>query len=249
MIKILSIGNSFSEDSTKYLHKMAVRGNIDVKTVNLYIGGCSLFTHWQNAQEDNAKYDYQLNGESAGEYVSIKQALLSDSWDYVTLQQASYDSGVEETYFPYLTNLSQYVKALAPSAVQLIHKTWAYELDSTHDGFEKYERTQAVMFAALSKAYEKASAAINAELIPTGDVIQVLRKLPEFDYANGGRSLCRDGFHLDLIYGRYAAAASWYETILKGNILTNDFVPKLEGKETDIGLIEIIKKTVHDICS
>jgi hypothetical protein len=52
-----------------------------------------------------------------------------------------------------------------------------------------------------------------------------------------------------LIYGRYAAAASWYETILKGNILTNDFVPKLEGIETDIGLIEIIKKTVHDICS
>ena len=120
MIKILSIGNSFSEDSTKYLHKMAVRGNIDVKTVNLYIGGCSLFTHWQNAQEDNAKYDYH-NGESTGEYVSIKQALLSDSWDYVTLQQASYDSGVEETYFPYLTNLSQY-RRRAPSAVQLILK-------------------------------------------------------------------------------------------------------------------------------
>lgn len=29
----------------------------------------------------------------------------------------------------------------------------------------------------------------------------------------GGVDLCRDGFHLNLVYGRYAAGATWFATI------------------------------------
>ena len=32
--------------------------------------------------------------------------------------------------------------------------------------------------------------------------------------ANGGMSLCRDGFHLSLDYGRFTAAVVWYNTLV-----------------------------------
>lgn len=44
-LKILAIGNSFSEDATRYLHQLANAAGIDTKIVNLYIGGCPLERH------------------------------------------------------------------------------------------------------------------------------------------------------------------------------------------------------------
>ena len=58
---------------------------------------------------------------------------------------------------------------------------------------------------------------MEASLIPAGLVIQTLREtVPAFDYQNGGMTLCRDGYHLTLDYGRYAAAAAWYRVLLGG---------------------------------
>ena len=38
MKNILAIGNSFSEDATRYLHQMAEAVGIETKVVNLFIG-------------------------------------------------------------------------------------------------------------------------------------------------------------------------------------------------------------------
>lgn len=63
MIKILAIGNSFSQDATTYLYDIAQVDQLELKVVNLYIGGCSLKTHWDNIQMDAKHYDYELNGK------------------------------------------------------------------------------------------------------------------------------------------------------------------------------------------
>ena len=47
MVRILAIGNSFSQDATHYLHQIAASDNVEMKVVNLYIGGCSLEQHWR----------------------------------------------------------------------------------------------------------------------------------------------------------------------------------------------------------
>lgn len=60
MLKILAIGNSFSQDSTTYLYDLAKSGGVELKVVNLYIGGCSLETHWNNIVENKKDYEYQL---------------------------------------------------------------------------------------------------------------------------------------------------------------------------------------------
>ena len=123
MYKILAIGNSFSQDATAYLHDIAAAGGTDTKIVNLYIGGCSLKTHWENAENDHKNYLYELNGSSDGRMVSIREALTEESWDFITFQQASHDSGIPETYQPYLFKLSGYVKQYVPTAQQLMHET------------------------------------------------------------------------------------------------------------------------------
>lgn len=243
MTKILAIGNSFSEDATRYLHAVAEAGGIDTKIVNLYIGGCSLKRHCENIQGDIAAYDYQLNGVSTGKPVSIRQTLFEDDWDIVTMQQVSHESGQFETYFPYLIELSAYVRKLRPLAKQVFHRTWAYEIDSTHPGFANYGRDQEKMANAVETASAEAVKRINVPIIPCGDVIRRLRKTPEFDYANGGLSLCRDGFHMDYLYGRYAVAAVWYEFLLNGDITKNSFAPN--GANAD--KLTLIQKTVHEV--
>lgn len=250
MIKILAIGNSFSQDATHFLHQIAEAGDVPTKVVNLYIGGCSLETHWNNAEQDLPAYEYELNGELIGQKVSIREALLEDEWDFITLQQVSGQSGILESYTPTIQKLSAYVKLYAPSARQWIHQTWAYEIDSAHPDFAHYDSNQQVMFGALTAAYETIANSMGLSVIPCGEVIQTLRRNPPFDYPHGGQSLCRDGFHLDLVYGRYAAAATCYKCLLKGNILTNSFVPSgLNGETVYPEYLAAIKEVVFQIMS
>ena len=117
MLSILAIGNSFSQDATAYLHMAAEAAGVETLVVNLYIGGCSLKTHWENMQGDLRAYHYEKNGVGMG-LVSLREALTERAWDVVTFQQASHDSGLKETYFPYLRELSAYAKELAPGARQ-----------------------------------------------------------------------------------------------------------------------------------
>ena len=65
-MKILSIGNSFSQDAQRYLHRLAKQDGTELKTVNLFIGGCSLQKHYLNMLDDNADYDFEFNGEKTG---------------------------------------------------------------------------------------------------------------------------------------------------------------------------------------
>lgn len=247
MVKILAIGNSFSDDATFFLHDMAKCGGVDLKVVNLFIGGCVLQLHWENIVNNADDYDRQLNGEQSEKQVSIDEALHEDDWDFITLQQGSRDSGIPETYYPYLKKVSEYVGNQCPNAKQFLHQTWAYEIDSDHSAFPKYNSDQANMFSCIKNCYDTVSEEYGLKIIPSGSIIQALRSTPVFDYKNGGKSLCRDGFHMDYLYGRYATCAAWYEVLLNKNILENSFVPHVKGVETDEKIIGLIKQYVHRI--
>ena len=218
-MKILSIGNSFSTDSHKWLHKLARLNGEDFYTANLFIGGCSLETHWKNFVNDTADYSFEINGNENGEMVSISQALKKENWDCITFQQASHYSGIAETYQPYLVNLAKEVRKIQPHAKFCFHQTWAYEIDSLHPGFSDYHYNQKEMFDRIAFASQEAAQTIDAEIIPTGTVIQHIREtIKEFDYKNGGCSLCRDGFHLSFDYGRFTAAATWLHVLTRKKI-------------------------------
>lgn len=226
-MRSLSIGNSFSQDACAFLHQAAKSAGIDWECVNLYIGGCSLEYHAENLRENRQNYSLEINGQSTGRTVSVKEALEDlGQFDFITLQQASHFSGMEETYFPFIAELFASCRKAQPDAEIVIHETWAYETDSTHDAFVNYERSQKKMFNLLHNAYKKASDMLGARIIPVGDTIQYFReKAPGFDYSNGGAPLTRDGFHLSVPDGRFIAALVWIELLAKTDARKVVFIP------------------------
>lgn len=215
-MNILAIGNSFSQDATAYLYGVARNREEKLHVVNLYIGGCSLERHFRNMLSEERAYDLQVNGMCSSFKVSLKEALLNRAWDVVTFQQASHHSTDYETYQPYLSELSAYVRRLCPKARQIIHQTWAYE-----DGSAKLEAmdymTSTDMLSDLKKAYDKAAADIEADdLIPSGELFSMLLD-------SGVEKLHRDTFHASYGVGRYALALLWYAVLTGNSVERDDF--------------------------
>lgn len=231
-MKILSIGNSFSQDAQRYLHRLALHEGMQMKTVNLYIGGCSLRRHYLNMLDDCVAYDFQFNGESTGLKVSIRQALVSDNWDYITLQQASHESAKPDTYTPYIEALAAYVRKYCPKAKLLIHQTWAYETGSVKLANQERFATDAEMFAAAEDAYNKAFKLISADgLIPAGKAMLTAAQ-------TGIEKIHRDTYHASLGAGRYLLALCWFKYLTGKDITENSF------NEFDVPVTEEERKIV-----
>ena len=240
-MKLLSIGNSFSTDSHKFLHSIAEQNGVCLECYNLFIGGCSLETHWKNYVGNNAFYDLEINGNEAIRKISINEALTMQKWDVITVQQASAFSGMFETYEPYLTDLVAVVREKVPTAKVYFHETWSYEIGSLHEGFLNYNSNQIEMYLCIKEASKKAIDLINAEIIPTGDVVQFVREnISEFDYKSGGISLCRDSFHLSEDYGRFLAGAVWFKKLTAKNLKEQPFMG------FDFEIVKKLIKTVND---
>lgn len=252
MKNILAIGNSFSEDATKYLHQMAEAAGIETKVVNLYIGGCPLERHWRNIETGEAAYQYQLNGKATERQVSIDEVLKEERWDYVITQQASHDSGWMDTYEPFLGLLLEYVKEQlkqsSPQAEILLQETWAYEMDSAHPNFMRYHRNQEEMYERLKKCYYTMAEKYSLRLIPSGDIIQKARQQEPFHVPSGGISLCRDGFHMSLSYGRYLLACVWMKTLFSVSAVENPYVPEAEDgtEKAEEALLDRIRQIVDE---
>ena len=218
VLEILAIGNSFSVDGLQYVWNIAKSMGISkIALGNLYIGGCSLATHYTNAKNDSAAYTYYFNDsgtwKSTDNY-KISTAIASRTWDYVSLQQKSGDSGKESTYNNNLTNLISYVKtklsANNNSNAKLIwHMTWAYQKDSTQSAFADYNKNQTTMYNAIVSAVQN-TIATNSNfsiIIPSGTAVQNVRS------SYTGDTLTRDGYHMSYGEGRYLLGLMWVKMI------------------------------------
>jgi len=238
-MKVLSIGNSFSEDAGRWLHDISLCGKTKIDTTNLMIGGCTLETHLDCVKNKKVSYALQGNGLEFIRNSSANEVIENEKFDIVTVQQASGFSGRPQSYIPYLTELVDYVKKHQPKAQMFFHKTWSYEIDSTHGHFAFYNNSQDEMTRRISDCAEMVRKLTGLQIIPVGDFIQYLREnTKEFDYKYGGISLCRDGFHLSYDYGRFAAAAVWIKTLTGEIVNAEQF---LKGKpDFDKKLLNVI---------
>ncbi|MDR1742839.1 MAG: DUF4886 domain-containing protein [Dysgonamonadaceae bacterium] len=226
-IRILAIGNSFSEDAVEnYLYELGRNDGITFIIGNLYIGGCSLERHWNNATNDKADYAYRKIGadglKTVTSNVSLQQGISDEKWDYISLQQNSGNSGQIETYAPYLSDLKAYAKKRSTNreVVFLFHQTWAYAEDATHEEFPKYHNNQEEMYRAIVESSRKAARKAGIrKIVPCGTAIQNGRN------SFLGDVFCRDGYHLSLGLGRYTAACTWFEYLTGHSVVGNRFIP------------------------
>lgn len=218
-IRVLAIGNSFSEDGVEqYLYELAKETGIELVVGNAYRGGQGFHSHWTDITQRNNTFEYRkvTNGTRSNTPHSALSTIITDEpWDFITVQQVSQESGLTSTFEPYMTLLVNYTDSVKtnPSARLGYHQTWAYSHDSTHGGFANYGNDQSVMYDSIRHAVLWAMER-HPELsfkVPCGTAIQNART----SYL--GDNMNRDGYHLDYLLGRYTAACTWLESITGEN--------------------------------
>lgn len=234
-IRVLAIGNSFSYDAIEHYLSGLVEASGDTIVIgNAYIAGCSLERHFNNMTNNTAAYSYHkiVDGiRTETPSLTLIDIINDEDWDYVSLQQVSSLSGDYKSYYPFIVELSSFVKehSTNPSMEIVLHATWAYAQNSTHSGFANYDNNQTIMYDAIVDATSRVALkeGINM-IIPSGTAIQ-----------NGrtsilGDTFCKDGYHLEITYGRYTAACAWYEKLFEKSVIGNSYIPdnisKLQAK-------------------
>jgi hypothetical protein len=272
-IKVLAIGNSFTENTTRFLPDIARAAGCELTLGKATIGGSPLAVHWANAllaeksPPDPKAKAYSYNGKP----VTLKEILVAQRWDVVTLQQHSMDSAKVETYRPYARELRDYIRKYAPGARVVLHQTWAYRED---DPAFKAGFTHADMRRRLKSAYQTIADELGAEILPVGDAFEKIRLDPEwkghfpdpdFDYAkpqfphlpdqshslnvgytwgkdkSGQWRLDYDGHHANAD-GEYLGAAVWFEFLFNQSVMGNEYVPR----ELSPGDAAILARIAHE---
>ncbi len=225
-IKLLAIGNSFSDDAIEYYLSGLAEANGDTLIIgNMYIGGCSLEKHYNNSVNNSPDYSYRkiVDGiKTTTPNYRLIDAIGDEEWDYISFQQVSSLSGQYESYFPYLEQLMNFAKKYSsnPDMEIILHATWAYAQTSTHAGFANYDNNQMSMYNAIIDASGRAARKSDIKIIiPAGTAIQNGRT------SSLGDTFCRDGYHLELNYGRYTASCAWYEKLFEKTVVGNNYVP------------------------
>lgn len=238
-MNILAIGNSFSEDATRYLHDIARVDGKNLQVTNLYIGGCSLEQHYRNMLSDEKAYELQYNGQKTGFFVSLRDALLNRKWDVITMQQVSHLSFKKESYLPYIFALVDFVRKYAPETKLYLHQTWAYEEGSSRLlNVAKYDRADK-MLSDIVKVNSEIAALIEVEkIIRSGELFGILAQ-------KGMEGIHRDTFHASLGLGRYALGLLWYRTITQNQVSENRFCDFDEPISAE--KIQMIKEAVDSL--
>ena len=243
VVKVLAIGNSFSEDAVEQdLYKLAAAQGDSLVIGNAYIPGCSIDTHFENLKQNKPAYAYRkiVGGVKYKRgSATLKSIIQDEQWDIITLQQASQLAGIPESYIN-LAPLKRLVQSYTTNLrVQFAwHMTWAYAEDFDNERFKAYDYDQRRMYSAIIGIVQNVLPAVGIQrVIPSGTAIQLARY-------RLGDIMNRDGFHLSYTLGRYTAACTWCE-FLTGKIVDgNSYWPETITEEE----AQICQVEAHEAC-
>lgn len=237
-LKILAIGNSFSSDAVdQNLYDLFKAAGYTVVIGDIAATGSSLEDHWNRAVSQEKAYGYTkiVDGvTTVSAEMDLDSVLLDEDWDIVTLQQASAFSDRYETYQPYAKDLKDYI--LSKTKARLAwHQTWSYGGSAFEN---ETDRTQQSMYEAIAEASRKiAEEAGFAPVIPVGTAVQLARGVL-------GDVLNRDYLHLEMSYGRYLAACTWFEALTGVSVVGNTYHPDTVTP----ALTAVCQQAAHEAC-
>jgi hypothetical protein len=227
-IKILAIGNSYTQNAITYLHPILTDlGVEEVVVANLFIGGCDLTAHFDNTKNDAALYDYYktaADGTLMKENVkySIKQGLEDEDWDIIVLNQASAKAGQDMTYTK-LDDLIVYVNEhkTNPDAELWWHMTWAYHPRNPHTGFAYYDNDQQKMYGKIVDTVQSMVVPMSeiAGVIPGGTAYQNAR-------ASAGNAFSDTDLHHANADGCYLLGLTWAAALTNMDVTQITYAPK-----------------------
>lgn len=181
-LKVLNIGNSFTDSLRAYFPQVVESAGCELKLEAASHGGCELHRHWDyiSNEENDGVYSMYQDGR-----FKMREILARESWDYVSIQQASHYSWKPETYQPFATNIFNYIKRFAPQAQVVVQQTWAYRSDDPRllvTGL--WGINQSEMYERLTGAYCKVASELGVPIVPTGYAVQLARQKQEKSFEN-----------------------------------------------------------------
>lgn len=246
-IKILCLGNSFAVDTMEHVANIAKSlGVKNVKLGTLYIGGCSINKHYNNAVNNNASYEYFVNtgsGWTSTYNHAIRATLQSEDWDWVSIQHGTGDGSryAEQASYANLPNLIGYIKQYVPSTTKIaFNMTWVGEPGSHEELVNVYGNDTVKYYnniAALTRDHIVPMTGID-RVSPTGTAIQNART------ADLG-ILTRDNYHLSLNMGRYIAGLTFFKTLTGADISNIEWAPTNTTSYMKAAAIEAANNAVN----
>jgi len=252
-LRLFVVGNSFSNNATRYLPDLARAGGHELIMGTAQTGGCSFARHWHAVEAWLANPD-DPNGKIYGGK-SLSEHLGQGPWDVITFQQFSLHSSAIGTYRPYAPKLHAHLRRLQPRAEILMHQTWAYRVDAARFGLIDGERSasnQREMWVSSRAAYWEIARELRTRVIPTGDAFWRIdsdpqwgfRPDPKFDEKtarhpalpdqthslhrgyrwSAEQKLTKDANHAN-VAGEYLGALVWYAVLFQESPERLVFVP------------------------
>ena len=213
-LNILAIGNSFTNDTMRFVSQIASSAGYDVTVGVLWKGSISLASHVSYIQSDSAQYQYDLytpacGGNNTTQYGVSASAVFQDrEWDLVFLQQISHLSGIPSSFYDaegnsYLSALTGMIRSQCanPDLSFTWLMGWAYAQGYENAHYAAYNNDQMTMYQAIADTTKNTVWASGEfeTVIPVGTAVQNVRS----SYV--GDNLNRDGRHLTYSMGRYIA--------------------------------------------
>jgi|GEM_PF-426557 len=223
-VRVLTIGNSFANNACRFLEEIA--GSVEGCVIIIgraNLGGHSLEQHASYIKQSEEDPDFKAYARGTK---SLKDFLIEEEWDAVTIQQVSPLSFVSESFQPYADEIVDHVKEHSPNSQIYIHQTWAYAPDAPRLGNlgityeEMYEKLTA-NYLELSERYDE------APILRSGDAFYNSYEMNnEIDLWNAD-----DRFHASL-EGSYLGGCVWFSELFKKDPSMITFIPDGMSEET-----------------
>lgn len=212
-LRILSIGNSYTQDATAYLDEIVKAAGIDSKTCCVYIvaqQSASLQDWVQNIyiyRNEMVKLTRVVGDIEMPVTEGTMSQLLAQDWTVVTIQQISSLSGRYSSFYPYSLLFIDEILANCTNP----HVTIGFNMSWTYASFYEHSKRWGEEFwLDVASTTEQVCEKDGIDLIiPTGTAIQNARNTSLMDASE----LTRDGIHLSFGVGRYIAACTWFQTL------------------------------------
>ena len=230
-LKILGIGNSFTQDGTEYLPLLLANAGIKNVTLGrMIISGSSFSTHYQTHVQNTAGFTYTkspagVNFWNQSVMKTFIEGVSDEDWDIIIFQP--WNTDLYGSYQPNLNNLIDIILGISENASLKFgcQMTWAFGSSSTHAIFGNFNNNQMQMYQSIVNTTKTmVETTILEIIIPSSTAIQNLRGT---SVNNPPLDLTRDGYHADLGAGRYTLACTWFETLIapfvKTTIIGNSF--------------------------
>lgn len=227
-LKVLDIGNSYTQDATALLPSIVENTGVDLMDMCLYkfLRGGASFRTWCRVYDDKDNQTYSFYRSIGNVSVSVptgdfpegdgsifRRALSEVEWDLIIIHQVS-------TYAPYydlwnsdglgggLDQLLDIIRQHQPKAkigFLLIHSYW-----DNYSGNE--EKSSLERWQKIANSVQKLQEDYDIKfIIPYGTAIENLRS----SSLNNSYDLTRDGTHLGYGLSRYTAACCYFESLIR----------------------------------